>query len=429
MALLYRDPVIPTHPGCMLLLRTLVERPGLAAHVRWLSLLDLQNIARNEGKLSVDDRLLPRAFIQRYDELAVRSGQSAVMDKPSPEKLDHQTCTTTILSFLPNLRKTHLGHFAGQVGGGLLPHSLLNLDSVELFQYESLSIDTTIDLHQLAEAAPNITTLTLKSFTITGYDPVKRDGEGAMFANVRCLCLVGCLITAARFGDFMKSFPRAEQLDFLRPKHVYLETEFTDALAQYNPHLRDLRVQFIDQRRNVMKFGKELAKLKKLQRLWVPFSCFVGAREDFNPESFVQGLPNPLQHLSMILTLTVEDLMSQALRAVAADASHSDARLAELRSVVVSGWDFDVGNSGPTSRSFEIEEAMVQVGRMMDAKGIRLTVEGGIANLSDHYMGFERVVRRYAFGDKRETEKDEDLMKGHSLGEWGTMERWCRRRR
>lgn len=92
--------------------------------------------------------------------------------------------------------------------------------------------------------------------------------------------------------------------------------------------------------------------------------------------------------------------MSQVFRVVVVDVFYFDVWLVELRLVVVSGWDFDVGNLGLMSCSFEIEEVMVQVGRMMDVKGVRLIVEGGIVNLLDYYMGFEWVVRRYVFGDK-----------------------------
>jgi hypothetical protein len=248
-----------------------------------------------------------------------------------------------------------------------------------------------------------------------------------IFANVKCLCVVKCLITESQWSMFLQSFPKIEQLDFLRPRHVFAGDAFANTLADYSPHLRDLRVQFINPRGNYMRFGQELAKIESLQRLWMPFVCLLGSKEDFKAEDFVTTLPRGLRHLSLLTVSAVEDEMCLALQRIAVEARAPDSRFQDLRSVLVTGWSFDVGMSGPTSRRMEVEESVVGTGKLMNSRGVRLTIEGGVTGWEDHYMGLDRVVRRYGEGDERERETDENLMKGHSLGEYGTMARWCTR--
>jgi hypothetical protein len=317
-----------------LLLRSLVECPGLAAHVReldgamWLG----WPIAKDE---------YPLRFMELYEEkldlLQAKeediwataenwggNGQRGI------KRLNQHVSDTVVMELLPNLTAVYLESKYGYVGIGMAPGCLAHVKSAAI-RHSGSGDDVSIRRYlPLFQAAPNITSMhyyqNVPDFTI---DKMDEDGSrvSAKLATITALELETCCVFRENISGLLASHPSLETFSYSDSGQWQFfgstVRNIQDALLTYHPELRKLNIdmtlaEYEDwPASGSCGFNASLAKLQQLVYLAFDASCLGPGDEEDPFDYLVAILPASLEYLRITVVCEGPDWLRGALTSLA----------------------------------------------------------------------------------------------------------------
>ncbi|KAH6677033.1 hypothetical protein F5X68DRAFT_264214 [Plectosphaerella plurivora] len=305
----------------LLLLRTLLDRPDLARHVRelhheqvsgWPHLMKQIKVGNTmHGVPDCDD---PRATLLLFDRLRQfqppgmvhgDKGWDTMPSCPEWEFAEPHQRTVSLMSLLPNLDNATVqlrwgwpctGHL--RLSRGYLPH--LKTASITCSNTQSASLDR--QLRSLAEAAPNLASLNLFSINFT---PGEWQVDDPVFPNVTHLFIDHTFLDACVVA-FVNAFPRLESLA-LHAEVAFWPQEHYDLpvlIAESKPcrRLKSLSLdnfEYLCATESGIAPGEPLASMENLEVLKVDQAC-IGITDQPDKPVFLTKTKNQVPPLTRI---------------------------------------------------------------------------------------------------------------------------------
>ncbi|KAH7121688.1 hypothetical protein EDB81DRAFT_814219 [Dactylonectria macrodidyma] len=329
-----------------LLLRTLVDRPDLARHVR-----ELHHAMWCSNRPERRDAY-PPAFIELYirnvewllahhDDVLVPGGWDH-QRVSNPGYLDDHILDSTVIALCPKLTVLSIESCDHNVLVHLAPGSLPHLTAASVTHGDLESAMGFDRITFLAAAVPNLTTLHLR-YAGTNGDEDKTFFP--VFPNVINLRLEESVITSDSWGRVFDSFPRLELFSYssggVTVGHNASNTrQVQDAILQHKPNLKRL---CIDMAHEVFDgtpledrtWKPALAQMEHLEHFETDMTCLFHPETDILSEYLVRILPPSLRFLRVACWRgSLDTQLRQAFLRLAEAAPE---RFPELETVVLAG--------------------------------------------------------------------------------------------